>query len=118
MANCQNIQPYSNMAHLMAQYGRPDLFVKCVLRKGYQMGVRNERKTELWKIPLAVGLGFVICKANDLVQNRWKAYKKEKVCQQTDCNNERTELQDKTIMEEKSSSTTNTEMVDNPQKIL
>ena len=118
MANCQNIQPYSNMAHLMAQYGGPDLFVKCVLRKGYQMGVRNERKTELWKIPLAVGLGFVICKVNDLVQNRWKAYKKEKVCQQTDCNNERTELQDKTKKKKKSSSTTNTEMVDNPQKIL
>ena len=83
MANYQNIQPYSNMVHLMARFGGPEPFVKHLLAKGYQMGVLAERTTELWKIPLAVASGIVICRTYDFVENKWNAYQEKKAIGQS-----------------------------------
>ena len=64
MPNYKNIEPYSKAAHIMAQYGGPEMFKEYLLQKGYQvgfeMGKQAEKSTELWKIPLAVLSGFVI----------------------------------------------------------
>lgn len=87
MPNYQNIEPYSNAVHIMAQHGGPAMFKERLLQKGYQvgfeMGKRAEKATELWKIPLAVASGIVICKACDLVRNKWNAYQEKQVGQQT-----------------------------------
>ena len=81
MPNYQNIEPYSNMVHVMARHGGPEMFIEYLLEKGYQVGFQSgkqdERSTEFWKIPLAVVSGIVICKVYDLTQNKWKAYQEE-----------------------------------------
>lgn len=80
MANYQNIQSYSDLVHLAAQYGGPEMLKKHLLvigyQEGFQKGMQAQRATEIWKIPLALISGAVICKACDF------AISKSKECQE------------------------------------
>ncbi len=104
MSNYQNIEPYSNAVHIMAQYGGPAMFKESLLQKGYQvgfeMGKRAEKATELWKIPLAVASGIIICKTCGLVRNKWNAYQKKQVGQQTRTCDERLEVAEQSQRED------------------
>lgn len=99
MANYQNIQSYSGLVHLAAQYGGPEMLKKHLLvigyQEGFQKGMQAQRATEIWKIPLALISGAVIYKACDFAISKSKECQEKKTSQQGSSGDKKQKLGDK-----------------------
>lgn len=58
MANYDNIKRYSEFAHEAAERGGVDEYLAEHAQSNYDLGVADEKETELWKILVAIVAGF------------------------------------------------------------
>ena len=81
MANYDNIEPYSELAHIAAQHGGPKQYLNQLTNASYKMGVMDEKGTEGIKIAagVAVGAGLTLAAVQGVKTWRgWRRRKKEK----------------------------------------